>query len=81
MQARIVQGPQAGPDLLGGEAQVGKPLGHYLPLEQALEAGEILRAPRGLLGPLTRKFPLPLRLALTKEALASPADGTLEDQL
>ncbi len=38
-------------------------------------------APRGLLGPLTRKLPLPLRLALTKEALASPADGTLEDQL
>jgi predicted dehydrogenase len=37
--------------------------------------------PRGLLGPLTGKLPLPLRLALTKEALTSPVDGTLEDQL
>lgn len=37
--------------------------------------------PAGLLGPLTRKLPLPLRTALHTEALASPVDGKLEDQL
>ena len=35
----------------------------------------------GLLGPLTKKLPLPLRLAMTREALAAPVDGTLEAQL